>query len=573
MPLYTYWHTGLACKAHGLGQVFVLKFGRYLLLSGLKAALPAGVPTAPMSTLLPNPSMVMLLILDGWGLRGADQPGNAIALAQPAFYASLLETYPWLAIQASGEAVGLPEGQMGNSEVGHLNLGAGRVVYQELTRINKAIKDTDFFSNPALLQAINHAKAHNSTLHLMGLCSDGGVHSSLEHVVALIEMARDEKLPNLRLHAFLDGRDVPPGSAEADIRMLEETLVDLGYPQIATVCGRYYAMDRDNRWDRVQLAYDNLMQAKGTRYMLSMDGLAKAKGQGETDEFVLPQVTDVTFEGIQDNDAVIFFNFRPDRARQLVHALVDDEATFTGFKRDKVARNLCLISMTQYDEALTTVPVAYPKVHLSHLLGEVISQAGLKQFRTAETEKYAHVTYFFNGGIEQVYPGEDRVLIPSPKVATYDEQPHMSLPAVANALVDAVNSREYALLVANFANPDMVGHTGKLPAAIQAVKAIDSALQQVVPAVLAQGGVILLTADHGNIELMLDEVTGAEHTAHSTNPVPLMLISPNAQHKLTPTTQGALANIAPTILTLLGLPIPAEMTSVPLVLEPVAVVA
>ena len=509
---------------------------------------------------------MVLLILDGWGIRAADE-ANAITLAKPAFYDQLLKTYPWIAIEASGEAVGLPEGQMGNSEVGHLNLGAGRVVYQELTRINKDIRESSFFNNPTLLAAMAHAKQHNSTLHLMGLCSDGGVHSSLEHLVALIEMARDEDVPKLAVHAFLDGRDVPPRSAEEPLRVVEETLVDLGFSQIATICGRYYAMDRDNRWERVQLAYDNLTIASGTRRMLSTDGLAWAYLQDENDEFVKPQVTDVTYQGMNDNDAVIFFNFRPDRARQLSRAFIDPE--FNGFERQKVLNNLYFCSFTPYDESLN-MPVAYEKQHLDELLGDVVSKAGLKQFRTAETEKYAHVTYFFNGGVEQVFLGEDRVLIPSPKVATYDMQPEMSLPAVADALVTAITSGQYHMLVANFANPDMVGHTGKLPAAINAVKAIDAAVEQVVNAVLSVNGALLLTADHGNIELMIDPATGGEHTAHTTDPVPLVLISRDAQLKLKPVQDAALGNIAPTMLDIMGLPIPHSMTC-PSLLMPVPV--
>jgi 2,3-bisphosphoglycerate-independent phosphoglycerate mutase len=512
---------------------------------------------------------VVLLILDGWGMRAATA-GNAIAEAAPPFYTQLLKDYPWITLEASGEAVGLPEGQMGNSEVGHLNLGAGRVVYQELTRINKSIRESDFFSNPALLQAMAHAKAHNSTLHLMGLCSDGGVHSSLEHIVALLEMARDEGVEHVRVHAFLDGRDVPPRSAENDLRIIEENLVDLGYPQIATICGRYFAMDRDNRWDRVQIAYDNLTLANGTRRMLSIDGLHWAYLQEENDEFVKPQVTDMAYEGMADNDAVIFFNFRPDRAREMVHAFVDD-GSFKGFPRSKVLKNLCFVTMTPYDEKLH-LPVAFPKEPLDQLFGQVVSEAGLKQFRTAETEKYAHVTYFFNGGVEHVFAGEDRVLVPSPKVATYDMQPEMSLPEVANGLCTAIKSGEYAVLVANFANPDMVGHTGVMPAAIQAVKAIDTALRQVVEAVLASNGVMIITADHGNIDTMIDAVTGEPHTAHSLEKVPMVLVSNDKTLQLKPVTNGALANIAPTLLTLMGLPIPPEMTSAAL-LQPTAVVA
>jgi 2,3-bisphosphoglycerate-independent phosphoglycerate mutase len=510
---------------------------------------------------------VLLLILDGWGLR--DQvANNAIALAKPAFYQHLLQTYPWIPIEASGEAVGLPDGQMGNSEVGHLNLGAGRVVYQELTRINKDIRDSHFFSNPVLLQAMQHAKTHNSTLHLMGLCSDGGVHSSMEHIVALLEMAKDEGVEHVRVHAFLDGRDVAPRSAEGFLRSLEENLLEMGYPQIATITGRYYAMDRDNRWERVQPAYDNLTLGSGSRHMLSIDALLWSYRQDESDEFVKPMVTDLTYEGMQDNDAVIFFNFRPDRARELTQAFVDP--CFKVFDRQKTLKNLCFVTMTPYDPTLN-LPVAYPKIHLDQLLGEVVSQAGLTQFRTAETEKYAHVTYFFNGGREVPFDGEDRKLIPSPQVATYDMQPEMSLPLLADTLTEAIESGQYPFIVSNFANPDMVGHTGKLDAAIAAVKAVDKAVEQVITAVLAHNGVALIVADHGNIETMVDDATGGEHTAHTTNPVPLVLVSQNARLHLRPVTDGALANVAPTLLDLLGLPIPPDMTSASLLLQSVSV--
>jgi 2,3-bisphosphoglycerate-independent phosphoglycerate mutase len=512
-----------------------------------------------------NNTPLLLLIFDGWGLR-TEETGNAITLAQPSYYEQLLQRYPWRVIEASGEPVGLPDGQMGNSEVGHMNMGAGRIVYQELTRINKSIRDGDFFENPVLLNAMAQAKTHGTTLHLMGLVSDGGVHSDLPHLQALISMAKMQGVENLRVHAFLDGRDVPPRSAEAYLRSVEETLLEHDYPQIATIIGRYYAMDRDNRWERVQLAYDNLVSAKGAKHMLSINGLKFAYHQDQNDEFVPPMVTDLSYEGMADGDSVIFFNFRPDRARQITEALTSPN--FAGFARERVVNNLHFACMTLYDDRFP-LPVAYPKQKLDCILAEVLAEHGVRQLRTAETEKYAHVTFFFNGGFEPPFPGEDRKLVPSPKVATYDMQPEMSLPKVAQGVVEAVESGQYDFIVANFANPDMVGHTGKLPAAIDAVKAVDDALKQVTEAVLNAGGVMLLTADHGNIEQMINE-TGGEHTAHTTDPVPLVLVSQDARLKLKETGEYSLSSISPTVLELLGLNVPPQMTS-PSMLAPASV--
>ena len=453
---------------------------------------------------------------------------------------------------------------MGNSEVGHLNIGAGRVVYQELTRISKAIKDGDFFQNPVLLEAMAHAKANGSTLHLMGLVSPGGVHSSMEHMFALLDMAKEQGLMDVRLHAFLDGRDVGPKTAEVYLHETEQVLHDLGFPQIATVCGRYWAMDRDQRWDRVQLAYDNLTMATGQTHFISTDALLASYNQDETDEFVKPRQCDVTFTGIADNDAVVFFNFRPDRARQLTRAFTEDD--FSGFERQKRPQNLHFVTLTTYD-ATFSVPVAFPKTYINRVLGEILSEQGLRQLRTAETEKYAHITYFLNGGSETPFKNEDRHMIPSPKVATYDLQPEMSVCAVADTVVDGIESGQYQFIGCNIANPDMVGHTGIMAAAVSAVGAVDEALKRMIDTALAHNWVVLLTADHGNIETMVDE-KGGPHTAHTTEPVPMVLIGAGAATKLdtdrdwfkNQANPYALCDIAPTILDIMGIGQPPEMT-------------
>lgn len=499
---------------------------------------------------------VALLILDGWGIR-EEVPGNAIKLAEPSYYDSLLATYPNIALDASGEAVGLPDGQMGNSEVGHLNMGAGRVVYQEITRINKSIRDGDFFTNPVFLSAANHVKHSGGALHIMGLVSDGGVHSSLNQLMALLDFCKQQSLSNVRLHAFLDGRDVPPQSAEKYLRAVEEKLVELDFPQIATINGRYYAMDRDNRWERTQKAYENLTQANGRKHPFSVDSLLWSYNQEIYDEFVEPAVCDFTYEGMKDGDAILFFNFRPDRARQITRAFTQPD--FTGFDRKVVLQNLYYGCMTLYDETFN-LPVAYPKQKLDNILAQVLSEHHLTQFRTAETEKYAHVTFFFNGGFEQPYPGEERHLVPSPKVATYDLQPEMNVSIVADVVCEALDSRKYDFLVVNFANPDMVGHTGVLQAAEEAVKAIDVAIRRVSEAALRNDGVLLITADHGNCEVMLDE-HGGPHTAHTTNLVPLILVSNRPELNLARDRQYSLSDISPTILDLLGIAKPPEMTA------------
>ena len=497
---------------------------------------------------------VTLLILDGWGLRD-EEAGNAIRLARPAFYESLLARYPHIALETSGEAVGLPEGQMGNSEVGHLNMGAGRIVYQEITRINRSIRDGDFFENPVFFDAAAHVAHTGGVLHLMGLVSDGGVHSMRDHLLALLDFAKQRNVGNVRVHAFLDGRDVPPKSAESSLRRVEEKLLALDYPQIATISGRYYAMDRDNRWERIQKAYETLVSASGNKHLFSVDALLLAYRQDITDEFILPAVTDVTFQGIADGDAVLFFNFRPDRARQITRAFTQPD--FNGFHRARTVQNLYYGCMTLYDETFG-LPVAYPKQTLTHLLASVLSAHGKTQFRTAETEKYAHVTFFFNGGFEAPWPGEERRMIPSPNVATYDLQPEMSLRAVTDVLCEAVASRNYDFIVANFANPDMVGHTGMLNAAESAVRAVDESIRRVVETVLAQDGVLLITSDHGNCETMTDE-HGHPHTAHTTNRAPLILVSNREDLRLDDAQTHGLSVIAPTVLDLFGIPRPPEM--------------
>jgi len=498
-----------------------------------------------------------LVILDGWGL-GPQGEGNAIARAKKPNMDYFVKNFPFTTLSTSGEDVGLPDGQMGNSEVGHLNIGAGRIVYQEFTRITKAIRDGSFFTNEQLLAAVRHVLEHNSALHLMGLLSDGGVHSHLEHLFALLELARRHRLEKVFVHCFLDGRDVPPANALEYIRALENRLAESGAGRIATVMGRYYAMDRDRRWERTALAYEALTLGKG----LTAAG-AQSYARQETDEFVRPTVI-VGPDGeplgrVQDNDAVIFYNFRPDRARQLTRAFVDEE--FTGFTRPAGRPRVHFVCLTQYDQTIPA-PVAFAPHNLKNTLGEVLSAAGLNQLRLAETEKYAHVTFFFNGGVEKPFPGEDRLLIPSPKVATYDLKPEMSAPEVTDAFLERLASGKYQVIIMNYANADMVGHTGDLAAAVKAVETVDQCLGRVAQAVRAKGGVLLITADHGNADEMVDAGNGSAHTAHTTNPAPFILIDRDLNRvRLRP---GRLEDIAPTILSILGLPQPPEMTGKPL---------
>jgi len=501
---------------------------------------------------------LMLIILDGWGIR-KETEGNAVARANAPYFKDLLDKYPHTQLGASGEDVGLPDGQMGNSEVGHLNIGAGRIVYQEFTRISKAIREGDFFRNEALLAAIDNVKSRGSSLHLIGLLSDGGVHSHITHLYALLDLARRHGLGKVYVHALLDGRDVPPANAREYIDALENKFRELGVGAIATVMGRYYAMDRDRRWDRVEKAYNAMVFGEGLKATLASGAVAKSYEKGETDEFVLPTViikeTGEPVATIRDGDSVIFYNFRPDRAREITRAFVDDD--FSGFKRKEGFPQVHYVCMTQYDKTIDA-PVAFKPQVLVNTLGEYLSRQGIKQLRIAETEKYAHVTFFFNGGVEPPNPGEERILIPSPKVATYDLKPEMSAYEVTEAVLKEIDSDKFEVIVLNFANPDMVGHTGVMEAAVKAVEAIDDCLSRIIERVKKKNGIVLVTADHGNVEQMTDPETGQPHTAHTLNPVPFIYV--NDRDKDARLQPGRLEDIAPTILELLGMEIPAEMT-------------
>ncbi len=499
-----------------------------------------------------------LIIMDGFGINPSEY-GNAIKAAKTPNISGLLSSCPNTAINASGMAVGLPDGQMGNSEVGHTNIGAGRIVYQELTRITKSIQDGDFFTNPTLRAAMEDCKEKGTALHLIGLLSDGGVHSHNTHLYALVEMAKKLGLKKVYIHALLDGRDVPPTSGAGFVRECQEKLTELGTGSIATVMGRYYAMDRDNRWERVEKAYSAIVYGEGVRSDDAAAAVERSYAENITDEFVLPTV--VNPEGtMKSGDSVIFFNFRPDRARELTRTFVDPD--FAGFVRKDGFFPLHYVCMTQYDATMPNVTVAFHPQSLANTFGQYISDKGLTQLRIAETEKYAHVTFFFNGGVETVYPGEDRVLIPSPKVATYDLQPPMSAPEVTDAVVEKIESDKYDVIVLNFANCDMVGHTGVFAAAVEAVETVDTGVGRVVEAVNKLGGVCLITADHGNADQMY-EPDGSPFTAHTTNPVPFIVTGlPEAKLRET----GCLADIAPTMLKLLKLPQPEEMTGKSLIL-------
>ncbi|WP_148705932.1 2,3-bisphosphoglycerate-independent phosphoglycerate mutase [Methanosarcina siciliae] len=507
---------------------------------------------------------LMLMILDGWGYREAAE-GNAILAARTPNLDSLMNEFPWCFLECSGEAVGLPEGQMGNSEVGHLNIGAGRVVYQELTRINLSIRKGDFFENPVLLDAISNVKLNDSSLHLMGLVSYGGVHSYMTHLYALIKLARDKGLKKVYIHAFLDGRDVPPKAALADIRELDAFCKENGSAKIATVQGRYYAMDRDKRWERSKLAYDALTLGLAPYSTPDPEtAVSEAYAREESDEFVKPTVVtgpDGKPEAvIRDNDSIIFFNFRPDRARQLTWAFVNED--FDGFSREKLPK-VHYVCMAQYDETLN-LPIVFPPEELENVLGEVLSRQGLVQLRIAETEKYAHVTFFLNGGQEKCYDGEDRCLIPSPKVATYDLKPEMSAYEVTDEVIQRIQSGKYDVIVLNFANMDMVGHTGIFEAAVQAVEAVDTCVGRIIEALKKAGGVALITADHGNAEQMENQHTGEPHTAHTSNPV-RCIYAGNGEVKALE--DGKLSDLAPTLLALLGVPKPKEMKGKSLILN------
>ncbi len=497
---------------------------------------------------------VLLCIMDGWGV-GDYCSKDATKEAYTPNFDKLKAGEKYTTIFADGEHVGLPEGQMGNSEVGHLNLGAGRIVYQELTRINKSIKEKTFFDNEKLLAAVKHAKANNSSLHLMGLVSDGGVHSSLEHLFALIDLAKKEGLEKVYIHAFLDGRDTPPQSAVNYLKQLEAKLSSVGLPPIASIIGRYYAMDRDNRWDRVEKAYNCLLLGEGYCAKTSNEAILNSYKDDKNDEFVVPTAIGASETRINDNDSVIFFNFRPDRAREISKAI--NFESFDGFERKAVRKNIYYVCFTQYDETFP-FPVAFEPQRLTNILGEVLANKGVKQFRTAETEKYAHVTFFFNGGEEAAFKDETRVLVSSPKVATYDLQPEMSAPEVCEKVLNALDDQDYGFILVNFANPDMVGHTGVMDAAVKAVETVDECVGKIAEKAKENGVVMLLTADHGNAECMEDPVTHAPFTAHTTNKVPFIVI--NADKHLNIKDSGALCDVAPTILQLLGIDKPVEMT-------------
>ena len=500
----------------------------------------------------------VLMILDGYGLNDRTD-GNAVAQAKTPVMDQLMKEYPFVKGNASGLAVGLPDGQMGNSEVGHMNMGAGRIVYQELTRITKEINDGDFFKNQALLDGMENVKKNNSDLHLYGLLSDGGVHSHITHVYGLLELAKREGIKNVYVHCFLDGRDTAPTSGKGFIEALEAKMAELGVGKIASISGRYYAMDRDNRWDRVEKAYNVLTKGEGEQAESAVAAMDASYAKDVTDEFFVP--TAITENGkpvatIKDNDTVIFFNFRPDRAREITRSFCDEE--FTGFERKKGFLKLTYVCFVDYDDTIGNKLVAFKKESVENTFGEFLAANGKTQLRLAETEKYAHITFFFNGGVEQPNKGEERSLVKSPSVATYDLQPEMSAPEVSRRLNEAIGSGKYDVIVINFANPDMVGHTGVIPAAIKAVEAVDECVGSAVEAVKKADGVLFICADHGNAEKMIDYETGEPHTAHTTNPVPFILV--NYDESYTLREGGCLADIAPTLIQVMGMEQPKEMT-------------
>ena len=491
----------------------------------------------------------VLIIMDGFAL-GEDTPGNAVQAAATPQLDYLFSQHPFCQLEASGLNVGLPDGQMGNSEVGHTNIGAGRVVFQDLPKISLAIQEGTFFQNPAYLEAIQACKENGTALHLMGLLSDGGVHSHITHLFALMDLAKEQGVEQLYIHAFLDGRDVSPSSGKGFMEQLQNKIREIGLGQVSVVSGRYYAMDRDSRWERLQKAYDAMVCSEGPFNPDPVQAIQASYDAGVTDEFMEPVVC--CREGaIQAGDSVIFMNFRPDRAREITRALTDPD--FTSLERKKGFVPVQFVCTTEYDASLTNVSIAFPHEKLENIFGQYLSQLGLTQLRIAETEKYAHVTFFFNGGQEAVFPGEDRCLIPSPKVATYDLQPEMSAYAVTEEAVSRIKSGKYDVVILNFANCDMVGHTGVFDAAVKAVETVDTCVGQVVSAVTEMGGVALITADHGNAEQMVDG-EGKPFTAHSTNPVPLCIVGADVHLR-----DGRLADIAPTMLDLMGLNQPAEM--------------
>lgn len=500
----------------------------------------------------------VLLILDGYGLNDRTD-GNAIAQARTPVMDRLMKEYPFVKGYASGMAVGLPEGQMGNSEVGHINMGAGRIVYQELTRITKEIQDGTFFENPALMAAIDNCKKNNSDLHLYGLLSDGGVHSHNTHLYGLLELAKRNGLKNVYVHAFLDGRDTPPASGKGYIEELLEQMKKIGVGKIATVMGRYYAMDRDNRWDRTEKAYRAMVYGEGDIADDPVTAVQNSYDKEVYDEFVIPAVimeNGKPVATIKENDSIIFFNFRPDRARQITRAFCEDD--FSAFDRGKNRMDITYVCFTDYDATILNKLVAFHKVSIDNTFGQFLSQHNMKQLRIAETEKYAHVTFFFNAGVEVPYEGEDRILVNSPKVATYDLKPEMSVYEVTDHLVEAIKSGKYDVIVCNFANPDMVGHTGVMEAAIKAIEAVDECVGKVLEALLSVDGMMFVCADHGNAEQLIDYETGEPYTAHTTNPVPFILVNYDKNYTLAE--GGVLADIVPTLIEMMGMEKPKEMT-------------
>ena len=499
----------------------------------------------------------VLMILDGYGLNSKKE-GNAIAEANTPVLDRLMKEYPFVKGEASGMAVGLPDGQMGNSEVGHLNMGAGRIVYQELTRITKEIKDRTFFENPALLKAVENCKKNDSAFHAYGLVSDGGVHSHITHLYGLLEFAKINGLEKVYVHCFLDGRDTPPASGKSFVEALEAKMAELGVGEVATVSGRYYAMDRDNNYDRVKVAYDALTQGVGVTAESATEGIQASYDKEEYDEFVKPMVIMKNGEPtatIKDNDSIVFINFRPDRAREITRAFCDDE--FTGFDRGNRVKTT-YVCFSDYDSTIVNKEVAFHKVAVTNVFGEWLANNNLTQARIAETEKYAHVTFFFNGGIEEPNKGEDRILVASPKVATYDLKPEMSAYEVCDKLTEAITSGKYDVIIVNFANPDMVGHTGVEEAAIKAVEAVDSCVGKAVEALLSVDGTMFICADHGNAEQLVDYETGAPFTAHTTNEVPFILVNYDKEYTLRE--GGCLADIIPTMIETMGMEKPEEMT-------------
>ena len=498
----------------------------------------------------------MLMILDGFGINEKTE-GNAVKLANISYLRNLLSENPNTIIHTSGKDVGLPDGQMGNSEVGHTNIGAGRIIYQDLAKITKEIEEGDFFSKAEFVNAIENCKKNGTKLHIMGLLSDGGVHSHNRHLYGLLELAKRKDFEDVYVHCFMDGRDTAPASGEGYLQELEAKMQEKGVGKIASMSGRFYAMDRDKRWERVEKAYNALVRGEGIKATSAIEAIEESYRQEVFDEFVVPTViTNKNGEPVAtigENDSVIFFNFRPDRAREITRSLVDPE--FDGFKTDY--KPLYFVCMTPYDATLPNVRIAYPKEEIRNTFGEYISNKGLTQLRIAETEKYAHVTFFFNGGEEKQYPGEERILVPSPKVETYDMQPEMSAYEVCDKVVEAINSEKFDAIILNFANPDMVGHTGSIEAACKALEAINECVEKVVNAIKEHNGTLLITADHGNCEQMIDYETGEPHTAHTTNPVPLAGINLPANKKLK---EGRLADLAPTMLDIMGLVKPDEMT-------------